>query len=215
MGIAEGMKDIAEDIIASYDVRVKALGDLVADTRRTLGDARKSLKGFAADRKQMSEEQAKDLAEFMGGLSKTIGNMLKGFRSELKEVASARAEAKEELRAKLTRDAKELKGYVRKKLKEFSDAHAEMSEEQRKDLASYVKGITNSVKDILNGAQDLLGGYRSDNKKAGAIWKNMAATLAKARSEGVMPRIEAGERVSAVSEVVKKRRGRPKGRRKG
>ena len=48
MGIADSMKGITENIIASYDVRVKALGDLVAGTRKTL-------KGFAEERKKMSE----------------------------------------------------------------------------------------------------------------------------------------------------------------
>lgn len=39
MGIAESMKGITENIVASYDVRVKALGDLVTGTK-------KNLKGF-------------------------------------------------------------------------------------------------------------------------------------------------------------------------
>ena len=47
MGIADGVKGITENIVASYDVRVKALKDLVVDTRKTI-------KGFAADRKKMS-----------------------------------------------------------------------------------------------------------------------------------------------------------------
>ena len=36
MGIADSMKNITEDIIASYDIRVEALGNLVADTREDL-----------------------------------------------------------------------------------------------------------------------------------------------------------------------------------
>ena len=33
MAIAEGMKSITENIISSYDTRVKVLGDLEVDTR--------------------------------------------------------------------------------------------------------------------------------------------------------------------------------------
>jgi len=66
MGIADSMKGITENITASYDVRVKALKDLVVDTRKTI-------KGFAADRKQMSKEQAKNLAGFVSGLTKNVG----------------------------------------------------------------------------------------------------------------------------------------------
>ena len=55
MGIATDMKKLAEDIVTSHDLRVNALGHLVKDTH-------KMLRGFDADRKRMSKEQAGDLA---------------------------------------------------------------------------------------------------------------------------------------------------------
>ena len=36
MGIADGMKRITEDIISSYDLRVKSLGQLVGDVHEPL-----------------------------------------------------------------------------------------------------------------------------------------------------------------------------------
>ena len=80
MGIADSMKGITENIVASYDVRVKALKDLVVDTRKTI-------KGFAADRKKMSEGQAKNLADFVNALTKNVGVMLKGFQASHKEMS--------------------------------------------------------------------------------------------------------------------------------
>ena len=63
LGIAGSMRGITEDIMGSYDIRIKALGDLVTDTKRTLN-------GFASDRKKMGREQAKNLADFVEDLSK-------------------------------------------------------------------------------------------------------------------------------------------------
>ena len=61
MGIADSMKGITENITASYDVRVKALKDLVVDTRKTIKGFASDRKQMSADRKQMSKEQAKNL----------------------------------------------------------------------------------------------------------------------------------------------------------
>jgi len=50
MGLADEMKNIAEDIVVAHDLRVKAVGDIVTDVHKTV-------KGFASDRKKMSAEQ--------------------------------------------------------------------------------------------------------------------------------------------------------------
>jgi len=81
-----------------------------------------------------------------------------------------------------------------------------MSEQQKQDLAKYVSGIANEVK-------KLLGEYDSDMAKAGAAWQGMASSLAKSRKGGVMPRIEAGEKVTTVEEAVEKK-GKKKGGKK-
>ena len=65
MGIADDMKRITEGIMNSHDARAKGLGVLVAGTRRTLEASRKELQKFAADRKNMSKEQAGNLAQFV------------------------------------------------------------------------------------------------------------------------------------------------------
>jgi hypothetical protein len=84
LGIADSMKGITENIIGSYDVRVKALKELVGDTHKTI-------KGFTADRKEMGAEQAKNLGDFVNGLEKGVGSMLKGFQASHKEMSAEQA----------------------------------------------------------------------------------------------------------------------------
>lgn len=50
--------------------------------------------------------------------------------------------------------------------------------------------------------------------RAKGEWQGMASALAKSRKGGVMPRIEAGEKVTTVEEAIKKP-GKKGGRRKG
>ena len=216
VGIAEGMKGIAEDIMGSYDIRVKTLGDLVTDTRRTL-------KEFASDRKKMGREQAKNLADFVEDLSKNVGNMLEKFGDNHSQMSKEQAKSltdfvknlgmdvgsmldnfqkdrtriSKELRKHLAKEVRGIEIHVKKKLQEFKDAHAEMSDEMKRDLDNYVGDIVSSVK-------KLLGEYGSDMKKARAAWQNMASTLAKARGNGAIPRIEARERVATVGEAINK-----------
>jgi len=235
MEIANSMRGITENIITSYDARVKALGDLVVDTR-------KSLKGFASDRKKMAREQAESLAHFTRGLSKSAEDMLKGFRGDhqqmsekqaknltdfikvlTKDVSSMvsgfqkdRGKMSKELKSRLAKEVKEIETYIGKKLKEFDEAHAEMSEQQKKDLAKFVSGMTSEVKRLLTGFQHNMTGYRKDINSASHIWGGMASMLAKARKGGpVMPRIEAGERVTTVEEAVEKKGKKGRGKVRG
>jgi len=202
MGIADSMKGITENIISSYDVRVKELKNLVSDTHKTI-------KGFAADRKEMSKEQAKDLANFVKDLTKDVGAMMKEIAKAHKEMAGNLSESLKRgetdrlkdfrgVMGNIQKGIKDIENYVAKKLKEFSDAHEEMSEQQKRDLAKYVRGIAIEVK-------KLLGEYGSDMKKAKAAWRGMAGSLAKSRKGGVMPRVEAGEKVTTVEEAIGKK----------
>ena len=75
MGIATDMTKLGEEIIASYDMRVRAVGELVKDTHTTL-------KGFERDRTKMAAEQAKALDNFVKSLTKDVDGMLKKFRRE-------------------------------------------------------------------------------------------------------------------------------------
>ena len=147
MGIADSMKNITEGIITSYDMRVEALGNLVADTRETL-------KEFRLDRKKMSkelksnlakgeEDRLKDFKALMGEIKKFVGGVVKETAALLKKLQEEYKDMADELKDSLAKGETErlkafkgmmkdtLKGiedietYVANKLKEFSDAHAE------------------------------------------------------------------------------------------
>jgi len=216
MGIADGMRGIADNIVSSYGTRVKALGQIVSDVHDTLGNAQKTVKGFASDRKKMSAEQARFLGGFVGDLSKTVGSLLGGFREEQKEVAGDIRTMAENLRKSLRKTTKDLESSVEARMKEFSAAHASMSEEQKKDLAKFVSGIVRETKGIIDNATDLMNGFESERGKMAGAWSSMSSTMSRMRA-GKRP-VEVSGRAEAktVEEAVAKPRKKAgRGKRKG
>jgi len=99
MGIAEDMKNLAEDIAASYDVRVKALGQLVTDTHGMLDRFSKEQKEMAAAmedalakgesvRKEDFQKMLKDIQTRQKEREREVDDLLKGFREEQEKMAS-------------------------------------------------------------------------------------------------------------------------------
>lgn len=179
MGIASDMKNLSEDIVSSYDVRVKAIGILVNNVHRTL-------KGFSTDRKKMANEQVKALKDFVNELSNSVGNMIEGIQKGHKEMADKlkadlakgeeeRLKGEEErlkdfktMMADIQKAVKEIETYVKNKLKEFSDAHADMSEELKKELAKYVNDLVNTTKELMGNNKKLMGNIQARQKERNA-----------------------------------------------
>lgn len=178
MGIAEGMKSMTEDIIASYDMRIKAQDDLVTNTRKTL-------KRFAQERKKTSEEQTKDLVNFVGNLSKGVGNMLKGFQND-------RATMSERLKNRLAKERKEIKTYTKDIVSSAKNLLGEYRSDIRKASVAW-----RSMATTLARARK-----RGDMARSEAGEK--MTTVEEAVKKGAMPRVEVGKKMTALEEAVKK-----------
>jgi hypothetical protein len=218
MGIADDVKRLGEDIVASYNVRVKAIRTIVKDTRNTL-------KGFHAEHKEMSAKQAKDLAGFVADLTKNVGDMIKGIQTEHKDMAAAlkaslgkgetdRLKTFKGMMGDIRKEINDIETYVKNKLREFSDAHADMSAELKKELAKYADDMVKATKKLMGDIQarqkerntevaDLLEAYNAEREKMAANWQALTATMAKKRE--VEPiEVEAGEEVTTIEGVGEK-----------
>jgi len=211
MGIADSMKEITEDIITSYDVRVKAVGDLAADTHKTL-------KGFSSERKKMGKEQAETLSNFVNDLTRNVGNMLKGFQKNHKQMSGEQEKSLADFVADLTKNVGNMMKGIRKAHKEMAGNLKESLEKGEtdrlksfkvmmgdidkgiKDIETYVtnklkefsdahadmseelkKDLAKYVSGIVSGTKKLLSEYGSDMKKAANAWQGMSKTLVSAR----------------------------------
>ena len=191
IAIAEDMKKLTENIIISNDVRLKAVGELVSETHKTL-------KGFAGDRKKMAAEQAKDLADFVNGLSKNVQGFLKEFQKNHQQMSKEQARSLSDFVKNLANDIGSMLG-------SFEKDREKMSKELKNKLAREIKDIRTQVERILDEADKLMGEYSSDIDQARKSWKAMCGTLAKARKSGlVMPKIETREKVTTVGQAINK-----------
>ena len=227
MSIAADLKVLGEDIVASYDTRVKAIGVLVKDTRNMVKD-------FHGEHKEMSAKLKADLAkgekdrlgdfsammakiqDFVSDVAKEVSTMIKKFQTEHKAMSAElsedlakgegdRAKAFKAMMAHIQKEIKAVETYVAGKLKEFNDAHAEMSEELKKELAKYVVGV-------VSDTRKMLAGFADERESMAANWQSLTATMAKKRAGKAM-KVEAGEKVKTVEEALAKpkKRGRKKG----
>lgn len=215
MKLAESMKNITENIIASHNVRVKALGDLIDQVNESMANVNKQMKEMAENRKKISAEQAAELARFAAEVASEVGKKLKGFRHELEIISKDRVITARELRSRLQKEAKELTNMVKKTLGEFHKDHSDMSRALKQNLHSYVKDIVGAVHDLSASTKGMMKHYRDDIHRAGDAWKHMAHTLAKARGEvvaggegeGEGGAVEGGEE-GAVRKIKRRRKKR-------
>jgi|GEM_PF-1176239 len=156
MGIAEGMKSLTEDILSSYDARVKTIGSIVADTHRIVvdahkitSDARKTVKGFTADRKKMASEQAVSLGNFAKGLAQNIDDMLGGFGNARKHMGEEQAKNLEDFLKTIGDFVKNLTRNVGTMMNGFRKEHKEVSEELKGKLAKEAKDIEAYITKLL------------------------------------------------------------------
>jgi len=229
MSIADDMKKLTEDIVASYDVRVKAVGAIVKQTAEMLkgfnsehkemaAKLSSDLAAFISEHKEMAAKLKADLTEFVNGLVKETTALVKKFQAEHKGMAeelkadlakgeTERLKAFKGMMGDIRKGVKDIEAYVARKLQEFTDAHADMSAELKKELAKYVANI-------VSDTGKLLSGYAGEREKMAANWQDMVATLARKRG-GKPVKVEAGEEVKTVAEAVKKPRKKArKGKRK-
>jgi len=175
MGIADDVKKLGEDIVASYDTRVKAIGVLVKDTH-------KMLKGFQAEHKEMAaslktdlakgeETRLKDFKAMMESIHKFVSNVVKDVNALIKKFHQAHKAMADELRknldkgeadrikafkpmiAGIQKEIKDIENYVAKKLKEFDEVHADMSEELKKMLMKYVNDMIKATQQLMSDIQ--------------------------------------------------------------
>ena len=185
MGIADDMRDLAEDIAASYDVRVKALGQLVTDTHETLDRSSKENEGMANTLK--------------GDLARGESGRLKEFRASLKSTQRRQKEREKEVVDLLKRFQKEQKEMTAA----LEDALAKGESVRKEDFQKMLNDIQTRQREREREVDDLLKGFREEQERMASEWQKLAATMEEKRSGKIrLPKVEVREEVSTVQEKV-------------
>jgi len=99
MGIADDTKKLREDIVASYDLRVKSIGELTKDTQNMLkgfqgeqkdmaAELRSTLEKGEADRLKASESLKNEIQAEQENRNKAVADLLEEFKTEREKMAA-------------------------------------------------------------------------------------------------------------------------------
>jgi len=215
MGLAEDTKNLAEDILASYDLRVKEIRKLEKDTQNTL-------KGFQGEQKKMSDElrrtleqaevdrlkasgslkneiqaeqakRNKEVADLLEKFSKDHEGMSAELRRTLEQGEADRLKASGSLKNEIQAEQKNRNKEVADLLEKFAKGHEDMAAELRKTLKG---GEVVRLKEVL----DLLQEFKTEREKMSANWQSLNTAMAKRRSG--KPTMEAEVKARPVKEAI-------------
>jgi gas vesicle protein len=175
VGIADDIKNLGDDIVTSYDMRVKGIEKVVKDTH-------KMLKGFQSEHKEMAADLRKGLkqgeTDRLNAFKSMMAETQAYVKNSLKEFSDAHAHMSEELK-------KELGKYV--------DDMVNATKKLMSDIQARQKERNTEVADLLQA-------YKNGREKMAANWQSMAAAMANRR--GIKPEVEAEVRVRPVEEAI-------------
>lgn len=153
MGIADDTKKLGEDIVASYDLRVKEIRKLAKDTQNMLKEFQGEQKDMAAKLRKTFEQEEADRAKAEADRIKAFGSM----KSEIQEEQKNRNKEVADL------------------LEKFAKDHEDMAAKLRKTLE---QGEVVRLKEVL----DLLQELKTEREKMSDSWQALNTAMAKRRS---------------------------------
>jgi uncharacterized protein YukE len=226
MSIATDMKNLGEDIVASYDMRVKAIGGLVKDTHQML-------KGFHTEHKEMSaalraelakgeQNRLKDFKAMMSDVKKFVADMIEGTAKLMKEIQKEqkdRNKAVADLLAQFANDHEAMAAELQKSLEKGETVRLEDFKKMMNSIQKYVADVVKETKRLIKEIQarqdernkevlDLLQEFQAEREKMAANWQALVATMEKRRG-GKPVKVGAGEEVTTVEQAIGK--GKKKG----
>jgi DNA-binding ferritin-like protein (Dps family) len=195
MSLAEGMKDIAENIIASYETRSRSIGSLFETTHQIL-------EGFQNSFLDTRQEREKINAQLRESLTKNESLRRKDFDHMMQGILSAQEERERQVREGLNSylaEQREMIHTLGDNLAKFKDALAG-GEAQR------VKEFQSSIQEILAKQDERKNEVTSQLKEFQKQQQELARTLKELLAKGKELRIKDLKRMLGEFQVRRQER---------
>ena len=197
MGVGEDTKKLTEDILASYDLRVKEVRKLEKDTQSML-------KGFQGEQKDMAAELKKTFKQAEADRLKAEADRIKAFASMKNEILAEQAKrnkAVTDLLGKFSKDHQDVAAELRKTLEQAEADRMKAEADRIKASGSLKSEILAEQKNRNKAVAGLLQEFSAEGEMMSASWKSLNAAMAKRRSG--KPTVEAEVMVRSVKEAIK------------
>lgn len=163
----KNLKDLAQDIAASYDARVKIVGEIVKDTHQMM-------ESF----KQKREHMAKELREI---LAKCESLRKKDFDRMMSDIVATQSKRESEVKEMLERFreeeemvARKLKNLLKKgeniRIKDFRKMMRDIRSEQERRVGEMNTSISDQLERMREEVYTMLDHFKKERKSVASAW---------------------------------------------
>jgi len=174
------LRDLAHDIIAAHDTRVKIVGEIIEDTHRMMAN-------FKTKREQMARELQKLLAK---------GESLrkKDFERMMVDIIDTHAKREEEVREMLESFRTEeeevqekLRGLLKKgeevRIRDFKKMMIEIRQGQEKRLQATGDSVTDQLRRMQEEVHTMLDNFKTERQSVASAWHETLGLFQKEKYE--------------------------------
>ena len=182
MGIAEGIKDIVQDILSSRGERASEIEGLKKEADGLKKEADEMIGSFKASRDEFGAQLRQDLAHDKAKMAAEIRTMQSGFQSSHKKMGST-------LKKNLTQGTTARKSGTHAMFNDFQKSRnqmstqlRQMSTQLRKDLDNFDHGIKSEVAGMRSEVAGMRQEAKADLGEARIAWQGLNRGTRKANA---------------------------------
>lgn len=173
------LKDIADNIVASYETRVKVVGGIIEDTHKMMDD-------FKEKREIMAEELQEVLAKRESLRKKDFDRMMADIISRQNEREKQVREMLENFRKEEEMVAEKLKKLLTKgeeiRIKDFKKMMADIRQEQEKRVKQTGESIIGPLQDMRGEVRTMLDNFKKERQSVATAWHEMLGLFRQEKS---------------------------------
>jgi hypothetical protein len=171
MSLAEGMKDVAENIITSYETRIQSIGSLFDTTHQILEAFQNSFLDTKQEREKISVQLRESLTKYESLRRKDFDNMMHG-------ILSTQEERERQIREVLNRyltEQREMVHILGDNLAKFKDSLAKGEAQRVKEFQALIKEILAKQDERKNEVTSQLKEFQKQQQELAKRLKELLA----------------------------------------
>lgn len=187
MSIADGIKDIVDDIENSRTARIAEIAELNNDVGEIRSAAQNMMHSFTSERKHNAADMRRTLKKGRKALGRETQNMLGGFSAQRMAMARDTRENLEDCTSQLTKDVSEIRLDAVNMVNGFADERVARSIELTRMLKTSNDGIKHDVMGLMDDFKKLYIPFQKDLAEAHGIWESHMRVGHTAARPGLKP----------------------------
>lgn len=179
-GENRNLKDLARDIVVSYDARVKIVGEIIEDTHQMMS-------GFKERRDDMSMELQEVLAKCESLRKKDFDRMMANIIATQNRREEQVKKMLEDFRREEEMVAEKLKSLLKKgekiRIKDFKKMMLDIKQEQERRVMGTGESIAKQVQEMQKEVHAMLDNFKKERQSVASAWNETISLFGQEKSE--------------------------------